>query len=190
MDAIFAWDESVLLWIQDNLRNDVLTPIFKFITKLGDGGMFWIVLSLLLIILPKYRKVGFTCALSMILTLLVVNVGIKNVVARIRPYETIEGLTRLVPIQSDFSFPSGHTSHAFAVGVVVLILMNKKIGIPIFCLSVIMGFSRLYVGVHYPTDVICGALIGSVLAVASIFIVKTIDKKIHKPEEITQEIQS
>ncbi len=170
MSAILEWDASVLLWIQENMRTDLMTTIMKAITRLGDGGSLWIVLAIIFLAINKTRKVGVASALALIITFVTVNLGIKNMVARIRPYEVIEGLTNLVGKQSDFSFPSGHSAHAFAVGVVILIMMPKKIGVPIFTISILMAFSRLYVGVHYPTDVIAGVVLGTVIALLSVFI--------------------
>ncbi len=183
MEALLEWDANALLWIQENLRNDVLTAVMKCITRLGDNGTIWIALAVLLMVLPKNRKAGVASAISLLLTLLVVNVGIKNIVARVRPYEAIEGLTRLVPPESSFSFPSGHAAHAFAVGVVVLIMLPKKAGIPLFSLSVLVSLSRMYVGVHYPTDVVCGAIIGTAMALISVFIVNEIIEKFNKRDE-------
>lgn len=194
MDAILEWDASVLLWIQENMRTDLMTTIMKAITRLGDGGCLWIALTVMLLVLGKTRKVGATSALALIITFVTVNLGIKNAVARIRPYEVIEGLTNLVDKQKDFSFPSGHSAHAFAVGVVILILMPKKIGVPIFIISILMAYSRLYIGVHYPTDVIAGALIGTLIALISIFIINKISARWNKRnKEIeleNQEIES
>lgn len=174
MDIILQWDANVLLWIQENMRTEWMTVIMKAITRLGDGGCLWIVLAVMLLVIGKTRKVGFASAVALIITFVTVNLGIKNFVARTRPYEVIEGLTRLVGEQSDFSFPSGHSAHAFAVGVVILIMMPRKIGVPIFVISVLMAYSRLYVGVHYPTDVIAGALIGTIIAFVSVLIVNKI----------------
>ncbi len=183
METLLNLDANILLWIQEHLRNDVLTAIMKCITRLGDNGTIWIALAVLLMVLPKNRRVGVACAISLLLTFLTVNVGIKNIVARVRPYEAIEGLTRLVPAESSFSFPSGHAAHAFAVGVIVLIMLPKKVGIPVFSLSVLISLSRLYVGVHYPTDVLCGAIIGTAMALISVFIVSEIIDKFHKRDE-------
>ncbi len=198
MNTILEWDASVLLWIQENMRTELMTTIMKAITRLGDGGSLWIVLAIILLVLNKTRKVGAASAVALIITFLTVNLGIKNMVARTRPYEVIDGLINLVEKQSDFSFPSGHSAHAFAVGVVILIMMPKKIGVPIFVISILMAFSRLYVGVHYPTDVIAGAILGTIIAFLSVFIVNKIceawkkrNKDIEeeeKQEEVLQEV--
>lgn len=174
MNALLEWDASVLLWIQENMRTDLMTTIMKGITRLGNNGCLWIVLTILFLALGKTRKVGITSALALIITFVTVNLGIKNIVARTRPYEVIEGLTNLVEKQHDFSFPSGHAAHAFAVGVVILILMPRKIGVPIIVISILMAYSRLYIGVHYPTDVIAGALLGTCIALFSIFLINKI----------------
>jgi len=183
-------DGNILLWIQDNLRNNVLDVIMKTITRLGDGGLIWIVIAIILLLFKKYRYAGLASAISLILTLLTVNICIKNVVARIRPYEVIEGLTRIVSEQSDYSFPSGHTAHSFAVGIVVFIMLPKCFGIPTLCLSVLMGLSRLYVGVHYPTDVLGGAIIGTIMALISVFIVGKIRNKFSGKENDISESEA
>lgn len=172
MEMIVKIDSSILLWIQENLRNDVLTPVVKTITHLGDGGILWIVLLLVLLIIPKTRKAGILGAAALILTFLITNVCLKPLVARTRPYEVIEGLTRLIGKQSDRSFPSGHTANSMAVGVTLWIISRKKrenvdnniyfpkkAGWFLLILSILIGLSRLYVGVHYPTDVLGGALV-------------------------------
>lgn len=158
-------ENSILLWIQDNMRNGLLTPIFVFITRLGDLGFIWIAGSVALLISKKTRKIGIMCIISLGLSVLIDNVLLKNIVARTRPYEIIPGLTSIIGAQKDFSFPSGHTGSSFAVAVVMYRELPKKYGIPALVLAFLIGFSRLYVGVHYPSDVICGALIGTVLAV-------------------------
>lgn len=95
-----------LLWIQDNIRNDILTPIVKFITSLGNAGMIWIAITLILLIFKKTRKLGGICALSLISSLVINNFILKNLVARVRPYDQISALNLIIEKQKDWSFPS------------------------------------------------------------------------------------
>lgn len=190
MDALLEWDASVLLWIQENMRTDLMTTIMKGITRLGNGGCLWIALAVVLLVLGKTRKVGAMSVLSLIITFVTVNLGIKNIVARTRPYEVIDGLVNLVEKQSDFSFPSGHSAHAFAVGVVLLIMLPRKFGVPIFIISILMAYSRLYIGVHYPTDVIAGVLLGTIIAFISMFIVNKICDKWNKRNKALEEAEA
>jgi Membrane-associated phospholipid phosphatase len=169
-------DGQILLWIQDNLRNSILTPIFKFITHLGDVGIVWIALTVLCLVFIKYRKVGCLAAFSLIGSVLINNLILKNLIARVRPYEAVAGLNRIIEAQSDHSFPSGHTGASFAAAVIFFIYLPKRFGIPALVLAVLISFSRLYVGVHYVTDVIAGALISTAIAI----IIWQIDKHRHK----------
>ncbi|MDO5294480.1 MAG: phosphatase PAP2 family protein [bacterium] len=161
-------DGNILIWIQENVRNDVLTPIFKFITHLGDSGSIWIVLSLLLLVSRKTRKVGFAALLALLLSLIVNNGILKNVVGRTRPYDAVEGLRALIGRQRDLSFPSGHTGSSFAAAIVLYRSLPKKYGVPALVLAALIGLSRLYVGVHYPTDVIFAAFSGTLLGLLAL----------------------
>ena len=165
MGQILEWDGELLLWIQENIRREWLSPLISFITHLGDAGFIWIVITLCLLIYKGTRKEGFLCACSLLLVLLINNIILKNVIARTRPYEIVEGLQRIIEAQSDFSFPSGHTGSSFAAAVVMFMRLPKRYGIPAMVLAVCIALSRLYVGVHYPTDVMAAALIGTVTAV-------------------------
>ena len=153
-------EESILLGIQSNLRNEWLTPVFIFITRLGNGGFIWILGSILLLVPKKTRKIGVMALAALAGSVLIDNVILKNVVARTRPYEVIGGLTSLIGIQKDFSFPSGHTCASFACALVLYRILPKKYGVPAVILASLIAFSRLYVGVHYPTDVLGGMFVG------------------------------
>ena len=106
------------------------------------------------------RKLGVLCAFSMLLGLCVTNLVIKNWVARVRPYELIEELELIIEKQHDFSFPSGHATNALACAWVMFRLLDKKAGIPALILALLICFTRLHVGVHYPTDVLAGIIVG------------------------------
>lgn len=178
MEAFFQLDGNILLWIQEYIRNDFLTPIFKFITHLGDEGYVWIAIAVILLFVKKYRKVGLMVGASLLGSLVFNNMIIKNIVARPRPYRMIETLSILIPEPREYSFPSGHTSSSFAAGVVLYLMLPKKYGVPAMILAFLLGISRLYVGVHYPTDVLGGMVMGTLIAFAVVKVTELIDKKI------------
>ncbi len=93
MDSLLLLDGNILLFIQEFLRNPVMTPIMKFVTTLGNGGMIWILLTILLLAIPRTRRVGCMMTAALLGALLINNIILKNLVARTRPYEMIEGLT-------------------------------------------------------------------------------------------------
>ena len=179
MDAIMSFDSSILLWIQQSVRADFLTPVVKVITHLGDKGAFWILVTLALLIYPrrKTRRLGVFCGVSMVVGLLVTNLIIKNWVARIRPYELIQGLECIVAKADDFSFPSGHTTNSLACAWVLFRKAPRKWGVPALVLAILIALSRLYVGIHYPTDILGGAVIGIGSACLSLWLVPKIEKR-------------
>jgi len=180
MEAFFQLDGNILLWIQEYIRNDFLTPIFKFITHLGDKGYVWIAIAVLLLFVKNYRKVGLMVGGSLLGSLLFNNMLVKNIVARPRPYRMMETLTILIPEPGEYSFPSGHTSSSFAAGVVLYLMLPKKYGVPAMGLAFLIGISRLYVGVHYPTDVLGGIVMGTLIAVGVVKVTEVIEKKVKK----------
>lgn len=174
---LIALDGNILLWIQEYFRQDWMTPFWKFVTFLGDAGWFWIALSVILLIPKQTRKVGAAALLSLGIGALITNVALKNIVARTRPYEVVEGLALLVGRQSDFSFPSGHSCASFAAAMVYYRMLPRRYGIATLVLAGLIAFSRLYVGVHYPSDVIAGILVGMLAAWLSCILMKRIEKK-------------
>lgn len=151
----------LLLWIQTVLRCPLLDPLICFYTQLGNAGLLWIAASLLLLLHPSTRRAGLAGLLALVFSLLITNVLLKPLVERTRPWLVIEGLIPLVREKDPLSFPSGHTSAAFAAAVAWFRLLPRKwMGVTGLILAVLMGLSRLYVGVHFPTDVLCGALAG------------------------------
>lgn len=134
-------------------------------THLGDFGIFWILLTIVLLIPKKTRKAGLALpfSLALIIGTLITNVAIKNVVARIRPYEVIQELDLMIEKQKDFSFPSGHTCASFASAFAIYKckeVFPKKWRTAAMVLATLIALSRLYVGVHYPTDVLGGLIVG------------------------------
>ena len=177
---IFKFDSSILLWIQDNVRSDFLTPIMKVITHLGDKGILWILVTLALLWYYKTRKLGVRCMVSMVIGLVITNLILKNWVARIRPYELIQGLECIVKKADDYSFPSGHTTNSLACAWVIFRRAPKKWGVPALILAILIAFSRLYVGIHYPTDVLGGAVIGIGSACLSLALVPKLEKRFRR----------
>lgn len=171
------WDGQFLIWLQENVRSDVLTPIMKFITHLGDKGLFWILIAIVMLFFKKTRPLGIMAGIALVFSVLINNVLIKPNVGRIRPYEVVDGLKLLIEKQHDPSFPSGHSGASFAAAVVFLVKGPKKIGIPAIIVAALIAFSRLYVGVHYPTDVICGIITGTFCAIISFMIWSITEKK-------------
>lgn len=161
LQTLLELEGNILLWLQENLRNDFGLILFQIITHFGTGGIFWIALTAVLLINKKTRKVGSMCTVSIVLTFLVNNLILKNLVARTRPYFVIEGLTTVGMRPSDFSFPSGHTAISFCVACVLFRNLPKKWGSLFLILAVLIAFSRLYLGMHYPSDVLAGALTGT-----------------------------
>ena len=163
MQALFYLDGNILLWIQDYIRQDWLTPVMQGITMLGDHGIFVSIIALIFLCFRKTRKVGVIAACGLISSYIVNNLLLKNLVARTRPYDAIEGLHYLTQKPHDPSFPSGHSAIVFVLAVIMFRRFPKKIGISALVLATLVSFSRLYLGVHYPTDVLAGVISGSVL---------------------------
>jgi len=172
-------DGNILLLLQEYVRNPVLTPILKVITTLGNGGAIWIALTVLLLIIPRTRKVGCMAALALIGTLLINNMLLTSRVARTRPYEVIEGLTYIVRTPVDYSFPSGHAGCSFAVACIMFRRLPGRYGVPALVLAILISLSRLYVGVHYPSDVLFGVISGVVIS----YMAEAVGNRIWKAEK-------
>lgn len=185
-DFLIHLEGPILLWIQEYLRKDFLTPVVTFITHLGDAGFIWIALTLACLVFAKTRRTGVLLTFSLLLNFLVNNLLLKNLVARTRPYEAVEGLHRIIEAQSDFSFPSGHTGCSFAAAVVLFVMCPRKVGVPAMVLAVLITLSRLYVGVHFPTDVLVGALIGTA---AALLVCRLYKKKCNAVQNVMKEFR-
>ena len=162
------FDLPILDWIAANLWNPVLDVLMPLITLLGDAGIFWIAIAVALLCTKKYRKIGLGMAIAMAIGLLVCNVTLKPLVMRPRPYDyQADVFQKIIPLlvekQHDFSFPSGHTIASFEAATVIAI-NNKKWGIAAMVLAVLIAFSRMYLYLHYPTDVLASVVLGIAFA--------------------------
>lgn len=176
-------DFCILNAIQ-TLRTPVLDFIMRYITYLGSGGAVWIVISVIMLFFKRTRKTGITLALALIIGLLLSTLGLKNIIMRERPFNTEGALldvnSLLIGAPSGrFSFPSGHSVSSFSAAA-VLMIYSRKIGMPAFILAAFIAFSRLYLYVHFPSDVIAGAILGILFAVISDITVNSIRRKVYE----------
>ena len=173
------WEIEVLDALQ-NIHTPWLDKIMVAITSLGNAGILWIVLAAVLLIIPKTRKAGLCMAIALILDLLITNCLLKNLVARTRPYDVANFTDLIVKKPKDYSFPSGHTAASFAAVTALFMRKEKLLGSIACVVAVFIAFSRMYLYVHFPSDVICGALFGILLAFLSNFLVNKIWEKINE----------
>lgn len=162
---ITDFDLSILDFIQEHLKCDFLDKVLPLITRLGDAGIFWIVLGLVFLFSIKTRRMGFQMLASMALGFIIGNLILKNVIARERPYTLNENIILLIKEQLDYSFPSGHTLASFE-GAITIFFYNKKWGIWALLLASLIAFSRMYLYVHFPTDILGGILLAMIVSFA------------------------
>lgn len=161
LDWLYSLDAGALLWLQEHLRGTVQNAVLCFYTRLGDAGALFIALAVLMLCFRKSRKAGFTALLALAVGFVCTNLALKNIFMRPRPWLDVPGLTALVTEKDPNSFPSGHTTAAFAfAGALWRTAPQKWMKWAALAAAVGMGFSRLYVGVHYPSDVLTGVAVG------------------------------
>ncbi len=177
---VFYWNwEFDWLYALQEIHNPVLDAVMAFLSDIGNAGILWIALSVILMIPKKSRTTGFQMMLSIIITFVIGNLILKNVIMRARPCQIDETVALLVAIPSDYSFPSGHSMNGFTAAV-ALFYNNKRLDTPALILAALIAFSRLYNFVHFPTDVFFGIILGTVVAIA----VCTVWKKVAKSKSL------
>lgn len=161
MNWLLNLDGGILLWIQAHLRGPVQDAAVRFYTTLGNAGLLFLAAALLLLCFRKTRRAGITAFVAMAIGYLCTNLLLKNLVARARPWLDVAGLTTLIVEGDPHSFPSGHTTAAFAFCAAIWCADAKTwLKWTALVAAAAMGYSRLHVGVHYPSDVLAGVLIG------------------------------
>lgn len=156
---IIEIEYAILDFIEKYLSSPLMDKIMVFFTKLGDFGIIWIVICALLLIHPKTRYIGFVGLFSLLFSLLINNIMLKNIFQRTRPFVEINK-ELIIPIPLESSFPSGHTSSSFACAFVFGKYFKKPYYYFTYILAVIIAFSRLYLYVHFPTDILAGVVMG------------------------------
>ena len=178
-DALQTWDINVLNWIQEHICNPILDVLFPIITVLGDKGLFFIAIAVVFLFFKRTRKTGIMMGAALLIGLILGNGVTKNIFLRVRPYD-LEGALRsaeqlLSAAPHDTSFPSGHTLAAFECAT-VLMYRDKRFGIPALILAFAIAFSRLYLYIHFPTDVFAGIILGTLFGFLAIVIVNAVLK--------------
>ena len=166
VEQLQALDFSILYWIQDHLRCPLLDAVMPRLTLLGEMGMIWILLALVMIFWKRHRRGGIALAVGLLCSLLVGNLLLKPLAARPRPCWLDPSIQLLVELPRDFSFPSGHTLSGI-IAATVLLRYDKRFGIPALILALLIAFSRLYLFLHFPSDVAAAILLGIPIGLAA-----------------------
>lgn len=169
---MMAGTEFDILYFLQSLHTPWLDVFMKEITSLGDHGIFWILTGIILLCFRKTRIMGLCVILSLAAGFLIGNTFLKNVIARERPCWIDSSVPLLIHNPRDYSFPSGHTLASFE-GAVSIWLYNRKWGTAALILAALIGISRMYLFVHFPTDVLGGLILGVLIA----FLVHSIVEK-------------
>lgn len=163
--------ELAILYAIQGLHRDWLNPIMILLSAIGESGLIWILLSIVLAVLPRTRRCGLTMMAAMALSFILGNCLLKNLIARPRPCAVDTSVQLLVPFPSEYSFPSGHTLNGFTAAVTIF-LHYRRIGIAALLLAGAIAFSRMYLFVHYPTDILGGLVLGIADACLMVFLAK------------------
>ena len=185
MDTILQFDYSVIFWIQAHMVNPFLTPFMYGISKISSSGAIWIILGLILLGMKKYRLIGLTIMISLFLVLIVGDLSLKHLVGRLRPFVDFPNV-RLVatpPAATSYSFPSGHAFSSFAAAIAIYIgfshidTRKRILGVIAIIIATMIAFSRVYLFVHYPTDVLAGWIIAVLMMFCSAWLINKFSMK-------------
>ncbi len=176
MNFIKQMDESILFYILEHMHTPLWDKIMIAITSLGNSKLIWIAITFLLLLNKKTRPCGIVLTYALSIEFLLGDGILKPLIERDRPFIRYPEIKLLIPRPGSYSFPSGHTMSSFTAATVIF-YFNKNTGIPAYILAFLIGFSRLYLFCHYPTDVLAGAVFGIATALAVIQTGQTIHTK-------------
>lgn len=184
MEAIYNFDLRIFQWFEAHLWNPVLDFIMALISFLGEEGILFIAIIIVLLCFKKTRKIGVTMAAALLFMQIANNMILKPIIARPRPFNyegyidfNYPNIAFFGKIPSSYSFPSGHTASAFTCAT-AMAANNKKGGAVMYVFAVLMGISRIYLHDHYPTDVIGGAVLGIIYGIIGFFVGKAVYEKV------------
>lgn len=169
-----GFEFTILDFIQENMRCGFLDTVLPFISRLGNKGFIWILgASLLIVFSNKYKKHGLLILAILLTGVIIGNLFLKNIVMRPRPCWINESVDMLTGIPKDYSFPSGHTLSSFGAATGFM-YTDRRMGIFALVLALIIAFSRMYLYVHFPTDILGGMILGTGIALAEIYIFRRV----------------
>ena len=170
IDFFTKVDLSILLWIQDNLRSEYTTALMYHLTSMGSILLTLMALYFIIKGSRSEKIAGIAVLTSCVLEIAIVNGVLKNLIARPRPFVTFDEVVPLANILSEHSFPSGHTALVFSMAFVIYKLFPAIYGNVTLVIACLVGFSRVYLGVHYPSDVIAGVIIGWFVSLVTVYV--------------------
>lgn len=178
-ETITSFDSAVLVWLQTVMQSAFCDNVMAFFSILGEKGIFWLSIGCVMLFFKKTRATGAMLIAAVAFGFLIGEVCLKNIICRPRPFEVNPNIRLNISPPSGYSCPSGHSCSSFAAAV-VLTAKNKKLGIPALLIAVLIAFSRLYNGVHYPSDVLFGIMLGvaSAITIMIIFSKTGIEQKL------------
>lgn len=165
LDRIYEIDFAILAFIRENLSCGFMDAVMKLFTYAGNWGIIWIALTIGLLISKKYRRLGISMAIGLIICLAAGNLLLKPLIARDRPYIADPSIMLAISPPSGYSFPSGHSFSSF-VSASILAKYSRKAAFFAVPAAILIAFSRLYFCVHFPSDVLCGAAFGIISGLA------------------------
>ena len=172
-----AAELAVLDWLQAHLRCDFLDAVMPWISRICDHGEIWILLAAVLLLLRKHRWTGMSLSFALILDLICCNIVLKPLVGRIRPFLVNTAVELLTAPPADASFPSGHTAASFASVTALWLAGKKRWAMAALPLAVLIAFSRMYLCVHFPTDILGGAVLGTACGWLGAWAIKKLEER-------------